>query len=111
MFKSNPKDALSGPETMDLIESLLKNAREITPTTRLVLCGYVDELLGQMKRFVKRPSSSTTSSSASKISSNDGDQAMRERVVRAYLEHAELVEPLGEVKLAQDSQRRASKFG
>jgi len=117
MFHYGPKNGLSGPDTLDLVEVLLKNAQKSDkPTTKFALCGYVDELLGHMKKFVKRPSSSTTSNSPSsssitKTQGNDGDQALRERIVSAYLEHADIVADLKHPELAEDSRRRARKWG
>ncbi|KAG0045370.1 hypothetical protein BGZ83_009420 [Gryganskiella cystojenkinii] len=114
MFHFSSKNVLSGSDSLDLTEILLKNAQDSEkPTTKLALCGYVDELLGHMKKFVKRPSPSTAhnGSSITKAQGTDDGQSMRERIARAYLEHAKLMADLGHPDMAQESRRRADKWG
>ncbi|KAF9197986.1 hypothetical protein BGZ49_001339 [Haplosporangium sp. Z 27] len=55
-----------------------------------------------MKKYVKRTTVSNN---------DDGQQALREGIAAAYLDHANLVADLGHADLAQNSRRRADKWG
>ncbi|KAG0055198.1 hypothetical protein BGZ83_009375 [Gryganskiella cystojenkinii] len=93
MFDLSPKNVLSGPDTMDLVETLLKNAHESEkPTTKHAFCNHAETYLRSMKKFVRRPSPSTNSSSGiAKTDSNDDDKVLQQRIARAYRDHANLV--------------------
>ncbi|KAG0003477.1 hypothetical protein BGZ79_000811 [Entomortierella chlamydospora] len=59
-----------------------------------------------MKNTVKRPNASSRSHS-----NDDGDQALREEIASAYLDHANLVADLGYPEQALKSRSRADKWG
>ncbi|KAG0047299.1 hypothetical protein BGZ83_007629, partial [Gryganskiella cystojenkinii] len=107
MFDFSPKTDLSGPDTLDLVELLLKTAQESDKkTTQLALCGHVDTYLGTMKKFVKRPSPSTAGRNIAKTDSNEDEQLLRQRIAKAYHDHADLLTRLDHLKMAQESERR-----
>ncbi|KAF9157690.1 hypothetical protein BGX20_003774, partial [Mortierella sp. AD010] len=59
-----------------------------------------------MKNTVKRPNASSRSHS-----NDDGDQALREEIASAYLDHANLMADLGHPEQALKSRSRADKWG
>ncbi|KAG0039233.1 hypothetical protein BGZ83_002846, partial [Gryganskiella cystojenkinii] len=93
--------------SLRLVQTLLDDVREQNTNDtaiKLVLCNYVDALLVHMKYAVKRPSITNQNN-------EDGNQALREGIATAYLDHAELVADLGHTELALNSRRRADKWG
>ena len=93
---------LSPAKSLELAQFHLSNAREVKdPEIRMALCDHADAILEPMKRVVKRTPSKP----------NDGEQALREGIAAAYLDHANLVANLGHPDKAQTSRKRADKWG
>ncbi|KAG0043057.1 hypothetical protein BGZ83_011888, partial [Gryganskiella cystojenkinii] len=93
---------LSPAKSLELVQFHLKNAREVKdPEIRMALCDHVDAILEPMKKIVKRTPTKP----------NDSEQALREGIATAYLEHANLVADLGHPDRAQTSRKRANKWG
>ncbi|KAF9333168.1 hypothetical protein BGZ91_011376 [Linnemannia elongata] len=103
MFEFHTKHTLSAPQSLEIIQTLLKNGGETKDATvRLAFCNNVDTLLGHMKKLIKRTNASNN---------DDGNQALREGIATAYLDHANLMAELGHPEQAQISRRRADKWG
>ncbi|KAF9343126.1 hypothetical protein BGX26_006221, partial [Mortierella sp. AD094] len=103
MFELHSKHVLSVSQSLEFIQTLLKNGRETNePGIRLVFCNNADTQLDHMKKHVKKTNSSGI---------DDGHQALREGIAAAYLEHARLMADLGHSEQAQTSRKRAEKWG
>ncbi|KAG0043710.1 hypothetical protein BGZ83_011109 [Gryganskiella cystojenkinii] len=107
MFQSGYKNALTAPHALELIQLALRNARESKePSISLALCEYVDTVLGQMKKTVKRPSASTATRTI-----DQNQQVLQQAIAQAYLDHADLVADLDHADIAKESRRKAEKWG
>ncbi|KAG0277389.1 hypothetical protein BGZ96_002884 [Linnemannia gamsii] len=103
MFELHTKHALSASQSLEIIQTLLKNGGETKDATvRLVFCNKVETLLGHMKKLIKKTNASNN---------DDGNQALREGIATAYLDHANLMAELGHPEQAQISRRQADKWG
>src|SRR5690348_6308731 len=103
MFEFHTKHTLSAPQSLEIIQTLLKNGGETKDATvQLFFCNNVDTLLGHMKKLIKRTNASNN---------DDGNQVLREGITTAYLDHANLMAELGHPEQAQISRRRADKWG
>lgn len=109
MFDMRSKNTLSLAKSLEVIQILLNTAREGSkdPEIKMVFCDYADALLGHMKSILKRPGSS----SDKRHDDSGGDKVLQESVATAYLDHAILVADLGQLDLAQNSRKRADKWG
>ncbi len=99
---SSLRSALSPEKTLDLANAYLKLARE-TPALNiaLILCNEVDASLSQMKRALKKAHTPQTLA----------DQALRDRIAQTYFERGQVLENWGQRDEAQNSYRKAQKWG
>ncbi|KAG0056735.1 hypothetical protein BGZ83_003704 [Gryganskiella cystojenkinii] len=102
MFESNSTATLFPANTVEVVNDLLKSAQDTKDTAKkLLYCHCADSLLSDLKRGVNR----------SGPSKNDDERRLREGIARAYYEHADLMADLGNAKIAQNSRRKAEKWG
>ncbi|KAF9171728.1 hypothetical protein BGX21_010253 [Mortierella sp. AD011] len=103
MFELYTKHVLSAAQSLEYIQALLKNGHETKDAAlRLAFCNNADTLLLHMKKYVKRTNTSNN---------DDGDQFLRQGIAAAYLDHANMMADLGHPEQAQNSRRRAEKWG
>ncbi|GJJ77370.1 hypothetical protein EMPS_09729 [Entomortierella parvispora] len=106
MFDHSLKHALPAAKTLQVVQTLLRNARESKDgAIQMVFCEYADTLLGPMKKTIK-----PTPDNNSSTTDSEG-QAIRVAIAQAYLDHANIVADLGYTDLAQKSRKRADKWG
>ncbi|KAG0366091.1 hypothetical protein BGZ54_005823, partial [Gamsiella multidivaricata] len=100
---SSSRKALSLQRGLEIANLHLDNARKTKdPEIALALCNDAEAALSRMKRAAKK---------TLKLPLSDEDQALRDRFAGACLEHANLLESFGYIKMAQVSYKRAEKWG
>ncbi|KAG0305573.1 hypothetical protein BGZ98_003921, partial [Dissophora globulifera] len=100
---SSSHGTLSPHKTLELANIHLENARKTKdPEIALLLCNDAEAALSRIKRVAKNNLNTPLSVE---------DQALRDGVAIAYLEHGNLAEGLNHIEMAKVSYRKAEKLG
>jgi len=106
------KPSLAPEKTLSLVQSQLKNAREATDADIVMAhCNHANRLLSSLKGKVKRTLGNTGGGSPVKAKSDMTEQVLRDGIVNAYLDIANIVADLGFADKAQRSRLKADKWG
>ncbi len=112
MFHPSPKVDLSPAKTLELVQLQLNQARNFNdPEIALAICKIADSLLASLKAVVKRPNRFRPSSASSHDVNSQQEVPLCQEIARAYIDHANLMGALGYADMAQDSRKRADKWG
>ena len=112
MFYHSPKINLAPSKTLELVRLQLQQAHDSKdPEITLIICNFADSLLASLKSVVKRPPRVTSSSGPIHNVDPDQESLLCQEIASAYLEHANLMADLGHADMAQNSRKRADKWG
>ena len=103
---------LAPSKTLEVVRWQLKQAYDSKdPEIILIICNFADSLLASLKSVVKRSHRVTSSSGTIHNVDPDQESLLCHEIASAYLDHANLMADLGHADLAQNSRKRADKWG
>ncbi|KAF9950919.1 hypothetical protein BGZ72_007489 [Mortierella alpina] len=112
MFDHSPKIDLSPSKMLELVQLQLTQARSSKDQEiALAICKLADSILASLKCVVKRPHRFRSSSRSIHDADPEQETSLCQEIACAYMDHANLMATLGHAELAQNSRKRAEKWG